>query len=77
MPDLPGVLQGSREIQEAHTDCRQLTGNYVKEGILENPAQQVQPKEEEATLATDIEMGSVAEVWTGGTSWLPNEIHSP
>lgn len=62
MPDLPGVLQGSREIQEAYTDCRQLTGNYVKEGILENTAQQVQPKEEEATLATDIEMRRVAEI---------------
>lgn len=62
MPDLPGVLQGSREIQEAYTDFRQLTGNYVKEGILENTAQQVQPKEEEATLATDIEMRRVAEI---------------
>ena len=62
MPDLPAVLLGSREIQEAHTDCRQLTGNYVEEGIIENTAQQVQPKEEEATLATDIEIGRTAEI---------------
>lgn len=61
MPDLPAVLLGGREIQEAHRACRQLTGNYVKVGITENTAQQVQPKEEETTLAADIELGRVAE----------------
>lgn len=62
MPDLPAVLLGGCEIQEAHTDCRQLTGNYEQEGIIENTAQQVQPSEEEATLAADIEIGRVAEI---------------
>jgi len=49
-------------IQEAHMDCRQLTGNYVKEGITENTAQQVWPKEEGATLAADIEIGRVVQL---------------
>lgn len=62
MRDLAAVLLGNGEKLEADMDCRQLSGNYVKEGIKENTAQQVQPRKEEATLATDTEMGRVAEM---------------
>lgn len=61
MPDLLAALLGGCGIQEAHTACRQLTGNYVKAGIIENTAQQVQPKEEETALAADVELVGVAE----------------
>lgn len=53
MPDLAAVLLGNGEVQEADMDCRQLSDNYVKEGIEENTAQQVQPREKGAALATD------------------------
>lgn len=52
MPELPAALLGSRESQEAHRDCRQLTGSCAEEGVTENTAQHVQPKEEVATLLT-------------------------
>lgn len=74
MPDLAAVLLGNGEVQEADMDCRRLSGNYLEEGIKENTAQQVQPREKAAALATDIEMGSTAEIQAGGT---PCEIHSP
>lgn len=74
MPDLAAVLLGNGDMQEADMDCRQLSGNYVKEGIKENTAQRVQPREKGTTVATDTEMGRVAEIQAGGTSC---EIRSP
>lgn len=74
MPDLTAVLLGNGEMQETNIDCRQLSDNYVKEGIKENTAQQVQPREKGPALATDIETGRVAEIQAGGT---PCETHSP
>lgn len=62
MPDLAAVLLGNCEMQEADMDCRRLSGNYVQEGIEEHTAQQLQPREKGATLATDTEMGRVANV---------------
>lgn len=35
MRDLAAVLLGNGEKLEADMDCRQLSGNYVKEGIKE------------------------------------------
>lgn len=62
MPDLAAVLLGNGEMQEADMDCRQLSGNYVKEGIKEHTAQQLQPREKGATLAPDTEMRKLAKI---------------
>lgn len=66
MPELPAALLGSHEtaskMQAARMGRRQPTGNYVESGVRESSAQQGQPREEEARLATDIERGRIAEM---------------